>query len=58
MEGSWSLHAVERNMHALYLVDFNDWLEDKVEAHNSMRQSRKPEANCLPSETAVNFFKT
>ena len=56
MKQFWSLHTVKRDLHAPFLVDFNDWLEDEAEAHERMRSSYKPEYNSSQTKTAVKIF--
>ena len=53
MKKSWSLHANKHILHAPFLVDFNDWPEDKGEVHKRMRSSRKTEDNSSQAKTAV-----
>ena len=46
MKEAWSLHTVKKNSTRLTLLDFNDWLEDKAEAHERMKvSSGKPKAD-------------
>ena len=37
MRESWSLFDVKRNRSRLNLIDFNNWLKDKAEAHEQMK---------------------
>ena len=46
MKEAWSLHTVRRTLDRPTLVDFNDWLKDKAEAHERMKSlpnKAKPE---------------
>ena len=46
MKEAWSLHTVKRNLNRPNLIDFNDWLKDKAEAHERMKvatNKTKPE---------------
>ena len=36
MEEAWSMHSVKRSLDRPTLIDFNDWLKDKAEAHEPM----------------------
>ena len=43
MKEAWSLHVVKRNLARPTLLDFNDWLKEKAEAHERMKaSSNKP----------------
>ena len=45
MKEAWSLHTVKKDWTRPTLLDFNDWLEDKAEAHERMKMSSgKPKA--------------
>ena len=54
---SWALHTVKRTLHQPSLLDFNNWLAEKAEAHERMRantpKNRNPEnqANVGASQT-------
>ena len=37
MKEAWSLHTVRQTLDRPTLIDFNDWLKDKAEAHESMK---------------------
>ena len=37
MKEAWSMHTVKREMYQPTLVDFNDWLNDKADVHERMR---------------------
>ena len=37
MRESWSLYVVKRNWSRPNLIDFNNWLKDKAEAHEQMK---------------------
>ena len=37
MKEAWSMHTVKRNLDRPTLIDFNDWLKDKAEAHERMK---------------------
>ena len=37
MRESWSLFVVKRNWSRPNLIDFNNWLKDKAEAHEQMK---------------------
>ena len=46
MKEAWSLHTVRRTLDRPTLIDFNDWLKDKAEAHERMKSlpnKAKPE---------------
>ena len=46
MKEAWSLHTVMRNLDRSTLIDFSNWLKDKVEAHERMKSlpnTAKPE---------------
>ena len=57
MKESWSLFTVKKHWVKPTLLDFNDWLKEKAEAHDLMKQSAtkaKPEDN----STSVTKTKT
>ena len=57
MKESWSLFTVKKHWVKPTLLDFNDWLKEKAEAHDLMKQSAtkaKPEENI----TSVTKTKT
>ena len=37
MKEAWSIHTVKRSLARPTLIDFNDWLKDKAEAHERMK---------------------
>ena len=37
MKEAWSMHTVKRDLSRPTLIDFNDWLKDKAEAHERMK---------------------
>ena len=37
MNEAWSMHTVKRSLDRPTLIDFNDWLNDKAEAHERMK---------------------
>ena len=37
MKEAWSMHTVKRSLERPTLIDFNDWLKDKAEAHERMK---------------------
>ena len=46
MKEAWSLHTARRTLDRPTLIDFNDWLKDKAEAHERMKSlpnKAKPE---------------
>ena len=46
LKEAWSLHTVRRTLDRPTLIDFNDWLKDKAEAHERMKSlpnKTKPE---------------
>ena len=43
----WSMHTVKRNWNRPNMIDFDDWLKDKAEAHERMKASSKIEKNFL-----------
>ena len=62
MKESWSLFTVKKHWVQPTLLDFNDWLEEKAEAHDLMKQSAtkaRPEDNSTSvtkSKTTSNVF--
>ena len=57
MKESWSLFTVKKHWVKPTHLDFNDWLKEKAEAHDLMKQSAtkaKPEENI----TSVTKIKT
>ena len=53
MKDSWSLHSVKKCWRQSNVLDFNDWLRDKAEAHEFMRVS---ESKSRPEETLKTSF--
>ena len=46
MKEAWSLHTVKKDWTRPTLLDFNDWLKDKAEAHERMKvSSAKPKGD-------------
>ena len=39
LKEGWSMHTVKRDLSRPTLIDFNDWLKDKAEAHERMKAS-------------------
>ena len=37
MKEAWSIHPVKRRLDRPTLIDFNDWVKDKAEAHERMK---------------------
>ena len=37
MKETWSMHTVKRNLDQPTLIDFNDWLKEKAEAHERVK---------------------
>ena len=62
MKESWSLFTVKKHWVKPTLLDFNDWLKEKAEAHDLMKQSAtkaRPEDNSTPvtkTKTASKVF--
>ena len=59
MKEAWSMNTVKKNWSRPTLIDFNDWLKDKAEAHERMKTSAgktKPEEN--PPNANVTRTKT
>ena len=62
MKESWSLFTVKKHWVKPTLLDFNDWLKEKAEAHDLMKQSAtkaKPEENITSvtkTQTASKVF--
>ena len=58
MKEAWSMHTVKRSLDRPTLIDFNEWLKDKAEAHERMKTASgktKSDENPQPS---VNKTKT
>ena len=39
MKEAWLMHTVKHNLDRPTLIDFNDWLKEKTEAHKRMKTS-------------------
>ena len=55
MKESWSLFTVKEHWVKLTLLDFNDWLKEKAEAHDLMKQSA---TKARPEENSTSVTKT
>ena len=55
MKESWSLFTVKKHLVTPTLLDFNDWLKEKAEAHDLMKQSA---TKAKPEENITSVFKT
>ena len=56
LKEGWSMHTVKRDLNRPTLIDFNDWLKDKTEAHERMKAaSGKRKVEETPTE---NLTKT
>ena len=54
MKEAWSMHTVKRNLDRPTLIDFNDWLKEKAEAHERMKTAStktKIDENTQPKVT-------
>ena len=50
MKEGWSMHTVKHDLNRPTLIDFNDWLKDKAEAHESMQAATgKPKVEETPA---------
>ena len=50
LKEGWSMHTVKRDLSRPTLIDFNDWLKDKAEAHERMKASSgKPKVEETPT---------
>ena len=50
LKEGWSTHTVKRDLNRPTLIDFNDWLKDKAEAHERMKASSgKPKIEESPT---------
>ena len=58
MKEGWSLHVVKRNLARPTLLDFNDWLKEKAEAHERMKASSNKPKMEESSPSATNTTKT
>ena len=57
MKEAWSMHTVKRTLDRPTLIDFNDWLKDKAEAHERIKSaSLKPKTE--DSTTTATKTKT
>ena len=57
MKEAWSMHTVKNDWSLITLLDFNDWLKDKAEAHERMKISTTKPKND-ESEQSVTRTKT
>ena len=58
MKEAWSMHTVKRNLDRPTLIDFNDWLKEKAEAHERMKTaSIKPKVD-KNAQSSVTKTKT
>ena len=58
MKEAWSMHTVKCKLDRPTLIDFNEWLKDKAEAHERMKTaSGKPKSDENP-QPSVNKNKT
>ena len=55
MKESWSLFTVKKHWVKPTLLDFNDWLKEKAEAHNLMKQSA---TKARPEDNSTSVTKT
>ena len=54
MKEAWSMHTLKRSLDRPTLIDFNDWLKDKAEAHERMKTtSGKVKGDENVSNTAI-----
>ena len=63
LKEGWSMHTVKRNLNRPILIDFNDWLKDKAEAHERMKTSsgkpkieESPTCNVTKTKTISKVF--
>ena len=50
LKEGWSMHTVKRDLVRPTVIDFNDWLKDKAEAHERMKASSgKPKVEETPT---------
>ena len=63
LKEGWSMHTVKRNLNRPTLIDFNDWLMDKAEAHERMKTSsgkpkieESPTGNVTTTKTSSKVF--
>ena len=63
LKEAWSLHTVRRSLDRPTLIEFNDWLKEKAEAHERMKMaSSKPKSddastgNVTKTKTGTNVF--
>ena len=63
MKEAWSMNTVKRTLDRTTMIDFNEWLKDKAEAHERMKSSSsKPKAetlengNVIKTKTASKMF--
>ena len=55
MKKSWSLYTVKRHWVKPTLLDFNDWLKEKAEAPDFMKQSA---TKATPEDNSTSVTKT
>ena len=53
MKEAWSMHTVKKNWSRPTLLDFNDWLKDKAEAHERMKVSTTKPKNDDSSQSVT-----
>ena len=54
MKEAWSMHTVKRDLSRPTLIDFNDWLKDKAEAHERMKASSgRPKTEETPTNNVT-----
>ena len=58
MKEAWSMHTVKRNLDPPTLVDFNDWLKYKAEAHERMKTASGKTKVDQNTESSVTKIKT
>ena len=63
LKEAWSLHTVRRSLDRPTLIEFNEWLKEKAEAHERMKMaSSKPKSddassgNVIKTKTGTNVF--
>ena len=59
LKEAWSMHTVKKNLDRPTLLEFNDWLRDKAEAHERMKiSSGKPKTKDSNAPTNVTRRQT
>ena len=55
---AWSLYTVKRNYNSPNLLDFNNWLKEKAEAHerNKSFPGKTPLEEPILTKTTIGFF--